>query len=147
MPPKKPLSAPEHHSPQQPCPCGSQESLAHCCLPYINGTRIAPTAEALMRSRYSAHATLAIDYLWQTWHQTERQGSNRADIRRWAKSCEWLRLEILATQQGGPDDKEGIVEFIAHFRRAGELQQHHEISHFTRSPQGWLYLNQRDTLA
>jgi SEC-C motif-containing protein len=39
----------------QTCPCGSQKPFSDCCEPYVSGAEAAPTAEALMRSRYSAY--------------------------------------------------------------------------------------------
>ena len=39
------------------CYCNSQKSFHDCCEPYIQCLKKAPTAEALMRSRYSAYAT------------------------------------------------------------------------------------------
>src|SRR3569833_3134762 len=36
------------------CPCGSGKEYEACCGEIIGGKRAAPTAEALMRSRYSA---------------------------------------------------------------------------------------------
>ena len=37
------------------CPCGSGRPYEECCETYIEGRETAPTAEALMRSRYAAH--------------------------------------------------------------------------------------------
>ena len=54
-----------------PCPCGGG-IFAACCGPFISGSRPAPTAEALMRSRYSAYVTGAADYLLATWHPASR---------------------------------------------------------------------------
>lgn len=45
------------------CFCSSQKSFESCCKPYLNGTQHAPTAEALMRSRYSAYVLHEVDYL------------------------------------------------------------------------------------
>lgn len=39
------------------CYCNSQKEFKDCCEPYIKGLEKAPTAEALIRSRYSAYAT------------------------------------------------------------------------------------------
>ncbi len=36
------------------CPCGSGRPYEECCETYIEGRETAPTAEALMRSRYAA---------------------------------------------------------------------------------------------
>lgn len=136
MPPKPPFPAPD-----APCPCGTQTALDACCLPFISGARKPITAEQLMRSRYCAHALLAIDYLWDTWSPEQRLRSSKADIRAWAESCDWLGLQILATEQGGADDSEGIVEFIALFRQQGQLQQHHEVSQFKKVLGQWLYVD------
>ena len=46
-----------------PCPCGSQQTFENCCQPLLAGMAFADTAEALMRSRYSAFSTGNIDYL------------------------------------------------------------------------------------
>jgi SEC-C motif-containing protein len=121
------------------CPCCTQKLLQTCCLPYIEGKLNPATAEQLMRSRYSAHALLAIDYLWATWSPEQRIRSSQADIRSWAESCEWLGLQILATQQGQLNDNSGVVEFIALFRQDGKLQQHHEVSRFKKVLGKWLY--------
>ena len=67
---------PEHKQ-RALCPCGSQISLSNCCLPLLSGQTHAKTAEQLMRSRYSAHVLLQIEYLWQTWMPEVRQRSSR----------------------------------------------------------------------
>lgn len=136
MPPKPLLSATT-----TPCPCGTQKPLEDCCLPFINGTHTPLTAEQLMRSRYSAHTLLAIDYLWETWSPEQRLRSSKADILAWAESCDWLGLQILATQQGGTNDDTGIVEFIALFRQRGQMHQHHEVSQFKKVLGKWLYVD------
>jgi SEC-C motif domain protein len=136
MPPKPPFT--DSHA---PCPCGSTQALNICCLPLIEGTYHAVTAEQLMRSRYTAHALLAIDYLWATWSPEQRLRSSKADIRAWAESCEWLGLQILNTQQGRAEDDNGTVEFIAPFRQKGQLHQHHEISDFKKVLGKWLYID------
>ena len=48
------------------CPCGSNRTYDDCCGPYLEGRSDPPTAEALMRSRYTAYARGAIDYLLAT---------------------------------------------------------------------------------
>lgn len=137
MPPAKPFD------PESPCPCGSNKSLADCCLPAINGLKPAATAEALMRSRYTAHALAAIDYLWDTWSPKQRKGSSKEAIAAWATSCEWLKLDIVETQAGQPDDHQGTVRFIAHYRQDGQTHQHHETSVFHQFARGWLYIDHK----
>jgi len=48
------------------CPCGSGRQYSECCGVYISGKAKAPTAEALMRSRYTAYALHDIDYALKT---------------------------------------------------------------------------------
>jgi SEC-C motif-containing protein len=133
--PSKPLAP----NPQNNCPCGSGISLVNCCLPFINGERNPLTAEQLMRSRYTAHTLVAIDYLWATWAPLQRMRSSQADIRAWAEACEWLGLQIIATEDGGTGDNTALVEFIALYRHQGQLHQHHELARFSKVLGKWLY--------
>lgn len=133
MPPTKQIPA------GLPCPCGSKLNLATCCLPYIEGKQQAPTAEALMRSRYTAHALVATDYLWNTWSPATRIRSTKTEIEDWANSCEWLGLQIVSTQAGQVQDYDGVVSFIAIYRQNNQLKQHKEISIFEKVGSQWFY--------
>jgi SEC-C motif domain protein len=53
------------------CPCGAGPSYDRCCGPLHDGAP-APTAEALMRSRYSAFAVGRADHLFRSWHPRTR---------------------------------------------------------------------------
>lgn len=97
-----------------------------------------------MRSRYTAHVLLAIDYLWETWSPAVRIRSSKADITAWASACEWLGLGILATEKGQPGDSEGLVHFVATFRQHGQVHQHQELSLFRKSGEKWLYIDHND---
>jgi SEC-C motif-containing protein len=97
----------------------------------------APTAERLMRSRFSAFAVGDGSYLLATWHPRTRPDSLGLD-----PDVEWRRLEILDVTAGGADDAEGTVEFVAHYwdvsgRRRG---QQHENSAFVREDGQWFYV-------
>jgi SEC-C motif-containing protein len=123
----------------KPCPCGSGRSYADCCEPYILGTLKAPTAEALMRSRYSAYAEHAIDHIVQT---CVKDGSHDIDVeqtRSWSQKSQWLGLKILSVSQGGPGDTEGTVEFEATYIMDGLKDRHHERAHFKKTDGAWLY--------
>ena len=121
------------------CPCGSGRGYDACCGPFIKGDRTAPTAEALMRSRYSAYARHDLDYLWKTLHPRARKGHDPESTRDWSRSSRWLGLEILATEAGGADDSRGTVEFIARYHRDGTDQQHHEVSTFRKDDGKWFF--------
>lgn len=122
------------------CPCKSGETYEACCEPYLTGAERAPTAEALMRSRYTAYAKGEIDYLAKTLGLLQRRGFDRRSARQWSEQAEWLGLEIVSAS-GGPGDKTGKVEFIARFKQQGEEHRHHEISRFEFQQGRWLYVD------
>lgn len=85
-----------------------------------------------MRSRYSAFALGLDDWVFVTWHPRTRPADVDA-----GDGSGWLGLEILATENGGEDDEEGVVEFVAH-HDGGRM---HERSRFARRAGRWLYLD------
>ena len=125
----------------QSCHCGSGRPYSACCAPYIHGDATPQTAEALMRSRYSAYAEHAIDYLGDTLHPDHRGDWDRDATRRWSDTAEWLGLEIVATEAGETGDEQGWVEFIATFKERGEFKRHQERSRFQRHAGSWYYVD------
>ncbi|WP_328293816.1 YchJ family metal-binding protein [Kineococcus sp. NBC_00420] len=121
-------------TPEGPCPCGWGEPFAGCCGRYLGG-RAAPTAEALMRSRYTAFAVGDREHLLRTWDPATRPDELDLD-----PGVEWRRLLVLATTGGSPFDDTGTVEFEAHYRQAGRRGVQHENSAFTRVAGVWLYV-------
>lgn len=122
-----------------PCPCGSQKALAQCCGVYLQGQRPAPTAEALMRSRYSAYCLKHIDYLLNTEHPSSRKLDSRLAIAATANSVTWLGLTVLTTKAGQPEDDTGVVEFVAAYREGLAAAQLHERSRFVKEKGKWFY--------
>lgn len=122
------------------CPCGSGDAFGDCCGPVLSQERRAGTAQALMRSRYSAFATGDLEHLLRSWHPRTRP--DPADL---AASLDedvrWLRLEIHETSAGGPFDDTGIVEFTAISRGSQGGQVQHERSRFLRVAGAWLYVD------
>jgi SEC-C motif-containing protein len=123
------------------CPCGSAKPFENCCEPYLLGRLPAPTAEALMRARYSAYALCSIDYLYNTSGPRVRREFDAAGSRKWAESAEWHGLEVVATEGGGPDDIAGKVEFIARYTIKGAPVDHHEQAEFARVDGEWRFMN------
>ncbi len=116
----------------QPCPCGRGEAYGACCGPLHSGAA-APTAERLMRSRYSAFALGKAQYLLDTWHSSTRPDDLELD-----PNWEWRRLVIEATTAGGPFDDEGTVTFTAIARTPEGRVSQRERSRFVReSRSGW----------
>ncbi len=121
------------------CPCGSGVVYAECCEPVISALRPATTAEQLMRARYSAYVKVAADFIFESTHPDHRRGYDHAGTKAWAERSQWLGLEILGTNKGGPDDTFGEVEFIARFREQGALRSHHERGQFKREGDRWYF--------
>ena len=123
------------------CYCGRGNTFEFCCLPIISGLSEAKTAEDLMRSRYSAYATIAVDYLIQSTHSSQRKNYSPQEIETWARSCTWQKLEIISTKNGSIGDTKGIVEFRASFSdENGKKQVHHERSDFVKENGKWYFL-------
>ena len=122
------------------CPCGSGEPEAGCCGPILDGVP-APTALALMRSRYTAYVRGAIDYLIATHDPSTRRTVDRAAIARWSRDTSWQGLEIVACERGEEDDDEGVVEFVARGTTLGTPFAQRERSRFRRVDGTWYYLD------
>ena len=122
---------------QQHCLCGSGLDYAECCGQYHSGEKAAPTAEALMRSRFTAYARQDEAYLLATWDTNTRPAA--IDFSR--EKAEWQRLEIVVTKKGGLKDSKGLVEFKAYFLQDGEEHVMNEASRFTRTNGRWFYLD------
>jgi SEC-C motif domain protein len=122
-------------TPPNRCPCGSGLALAECCGRYLSGAAVAPTPEALMRSRYTAYVLGNGEYVLATWHPSTRPA--RLDPE--AEPTRWLKLEIV----GPPpySDESGEVNFTADFFAEGSFQTLHETSHFRREAGRWYYLD------
>ncbi len=103
------------------CPCNSGLTLQSCCQPLHQGQRSAPTAVALMRSRFSAYATQQFSYLHHTWAQSSQTPSLQ-ELSQSSNRTEWVGLVIHSTELGKEKDIEGWVTFSAYFR---ELTPNH----------------------
>ncbi|WP_232107931.1 YchJ family protein [Streptomyces gossypiisoli] len=134
-------SAPAHNP---ACPCGLAETYDMCCGRFLpqsgtsstggtpTGTAAAPTAEALMRSRYSAFVRRDEGYLLRTWHPRTRPAHLDLD-----PGMRWTGLEILGTTEGSAFHSTGTVTFRASFK-GGAL---HERSRFERVDGAWVYVD------
>ncbi len=139
MPPSKQPTA---------CPCGGA-SLATCCGRYLSGAAVAPTAEALMRSRYSAYTLRMETYLRATWHPSTLPPEPIVSP---DEKLQWLGLEVKSALRlrqrkaelpESPDSD--CVEFVARYKVAGRAHRLHELSRFVRESDGgvprWFYLD------
>lgn len=117
------------------CPCGSGVAYETCCAPLHAGAQ-AVSAEALMRSRYSAYALGERAYLLASWHAQTRPTELSMEPQR-----RWLGLKVLRTWQDS--ETAAGVEFVARSRLGGgSAERLHERSRFIREADGrWYYLD------
>jgi SEC-C motif domain protein len=118
------------------CPCGNKLAYADCCGRYLDGGESAPTAEALMRSRYSAYVLQREDYLLATWHASARP--ERLGLAEEAPT-KWIGLEIKRHELQDADH--AIVEFVARYKVQGRAHRLHETSRFVREGSRWFYVD------
>lgn len=127
------MSAPV--KPPQDCPCGSGKAYAQCCG-ILHAGAAAATAEALMRSRYSAYVLRLEPYLLATWHASTRPPA--LDLA--GDNINWLGLTVKRHAQTAEDA--AVVEFVARHRSGGgSAARLHEISRFVREQGRWYYVD------
>ncbi len=127
---------------EMPCPCGNGV-FQDCCRKYLDGEKAAPTAETLMRSRYTAYVLNNVEYLLKSWHPASRPEKDFV----LEEAIHWQGLEILDTEDGGKDDDIGQVEFIASYLVEDRPGQLRERSDFRREDGLWYYVDGKDVKA
>ena len=121
-----------------PCPCGSRRPIDQCCGPYLAGEP-APTAEALMRSRYTAFTLGNLDYIERTSTGRAALAFDRAALAFTLPGTQWLGLTIVQTRHGQPTDSTGEVTFAVEYRERGHRVTQTETSDFVRVGGAWRY--------
>ncbi|WP_370543693.1 YchJ family protein [Glaciihabitans sp. INWT7] len=130
--------APRRMAEDARCPCLSGDSYGECCAPFHRGDAWPPSAERLMRSRYSAFAVGDPDYLLASWHPDTRPEAFELEA-----GLRWYRLDIVARTAGGLLDTTGTVDFRAYWRAAdGTAGVQSENSRFVRADHRWVYLGE-----
>ncbi len=124
------------------CYCDSGKNFADCCQPFLLENAKPQTAEQLMRSRYSAFVTVNVEYILKSTHPLTRKFHNAEQIKTWAESSVWQKLEIVNTENGTEKDKQGTVEFKAYYADSISLANiHHEISNFAKELGKWFFVD------
>ncbi|WP_031074229.1 YchJ family protein [Streptomyces sp. NRRL S-118] len=119
-----------------PCPCGPGTAYEACCGRFHAGRATAPTAEALMRSRYSAFVVRDEPYLLRTWAARTRPGAVDFD-----PAMRWTGLEIVDRTDGTLFHTTGTVTFVARYTHGGEPGALHERSRFEKEDGAWVYVD------
>ncbi len=113
------------------CPCSSEQNYESCCGRFLDGGQLAPNAEALMRSRYTAFCRGAFDYLRLTWHPESCPDDLGAE-----EPSNWVHLEVIEFDEDGD---EAEVEFKASLIFDNKLEILHERSFFEKFEGRWVY--------
>ena len=139
--PSSPSPAPERVPADAPCPCGSGKALGACCGPDLDGGAWPETADALMRSRYTAYALANYGWLVETTHPAARAEVSAETLARQCTGVRWLRLDVEkcvdATEPGAAD----LVEFHALYELDGVVRQIGERSAFVRDGDRLYYMD------
>ncbi|MDS1139027.1 YchJ family metal-binding protein [Pusillimonas sp. SM2304] len=96
---------------------------------------MAPDAQTLMRSRYTAFVLDELGYLLDTWHASTRPASLEGN----APGVKWLGLQLRG--HAAQDADHATVEFVARYRHHGQAVRLHEISRFLREDGRWFYID------
>lgn len=120
---------------QMNCPCGTGLQYQNCCQPYHLKEKFAPTAEALMRSRYSAFVVQHADYLYESTHFSKRKNNSKSAYLNSAKNTKWIKLEIVFAAFD-------VVEFKAYYLNKNfQTEVLHEKSNFKLEDGKWYYVD------
>ena len=123
------------------CPCQSGKDFDDCCGPILAGTAKADTAEALMRSRYTAHVKDDFEHVAKTHAKAAQSDYNISAAKAQNKNTEWVGFEVTEIVDGGVDDKTGTVMFAARYQEEGEVRMHRERAVFAREKGNWVYVD------
>ena len=123
------------------CHCGVGQSFELCCEPFILKKEKPETAEALMRSRYSAFVVGAVDYIYETHHPSKREEVSKDEIMAWSQDSSWHGLEIVEKSEGETKNSSGIVEFIAKYSTNEQRYNHHERASFEKVEGDWFFVD------
>jgi len=127
------------------CPCRALDAqpkdLKDCCGPILDRKTQAPTAESLMRARYSAYAQKNMAFIDETQIMLEGETFNQEDALKWAEGSEWKGMHVVSTKKGTAADNTGIVEFEAHYqdKASGKALVHKETALFEKADGKWKF--------
>jgi len=122
------------------CPCGSADPYDACCGRYLGGLP-APSAERLMRSRYSAYVLGRIDYLKATTLPAQQHSLDLQAMRQWSASSTWLGLEIENAQLLGGRPEHALVSFTARWHDQQGAHAQHERLAFVQCDGTWYFID------
>ncbi|MBM4208520.1 MAG: YchJ family protein [Gammaproteobacteria bacterium] len=121
------------------CPCGSGFDYAGCCGAFHTGEAQSATAEALMRSRFTAYVMDNMAYIQRTWDSSTRPSEEKLNFG--GEEIVWQKLALINAKKGQADDQKGVVEFKAYYLKDGVEHVLHEVSRFIKTNNRWFYVD------
>ena len=121
------------------CPCCSNKNFSGCCESYLQAKKSPRTAEALMRSRYTAFTQADADYIGRTMTGTAAVGFEAEKTKAFASSVKWLGLTIVTKKKGNENDDVAWVKFIARYKVNSATSFIYENSEFKKIDDKWFY--------
>ncbi len=122
------------------CPCGTQQPYDNCCGRYISEKHIAPDAESLMRSRYTAYQRGDVAWLIASWHKSQRSADLAQQLSASFAETQWMGLNIISHSYNN-DSNEAFVTFFARYCEKNQSSAIYERSRFIREEQRWYYVD------
>ena len=123
------------------CFCCSNKPYSECCEPKHTGATIAESAQALMRSRYSAYCLSNWAYILKTYSKKQRASLSEQALEVSASGTKWLALSVFPpsakAQQSSVTTEQ--VEFKAYYAVNHKPYLMHETSDFVMEDNEWRY--------
>lgn len=126
---------------QTHCPCDAQNLYATCCGRFLDGQMVPDSAQALMRSRYTAYTLGKIEFIQKTMCGPAAKNFNPVDAKRWASNAQWKRLKILRDFPHPTAPDRHYVEFVADYIAQNKKHRLQELSEFQRIDGHWFYVD------
>lgn len=116
------------------CPCKSGRAYGECCGPVISAERKPSSPEEVMRARYTAYVTEAVDYLKSSLTKAGQAEFDEESTRAWCRVARWHALEVIKAEGDS-------VEFRATYTANGEFCDHHEQALFKKEDGEWKFVD------
>lgn len=122
------------------CKCDSELEFSDCCGPILDGA-IAPTAEALLRARFTAFAIRSLDFVDRTHAPEVREDFNRAEAENLAENCTWNRLYVIRISENSESTE---IEFVADVTFREKRMLRGAASKFRRINGEWFFVSSKN---
>ena len=129
------------HDRHMACPCGSQTIYSACCGQFHQGLSLPQTAEALMRSRYSAYALNNLSYIKNTMQGKAAQRFSHDDPDDQQMDHQLLGLEVIRHTIDKKNPNHAFVEFRTLHQFHNKFSVIQEFSEFSRIQEKWFYVD------